>query len=128
MRASLEARALSQADGTGKYTKVILLDYIMSSHSMSNTEHIVMEMHDILKSYYRVARKRFADNLVMQAADFHLITGPDSPLGLFSPQFVAQLSDEQLAEIASEDAGLKRRRAALNKAIKNLDDGKKILM
>ena len=94
---------------------------------MSNVEHVVQEVHDILKSYYKVARKRFVDNLVMQAADYHLVTGPCSPLKLFSPSFVSELTDEQLLEIAGEDAALRSKRAALNKEIKDLEAGKKVL-
>ena len=94
---------------------------------MSNTEHVVQEVHDILKSYYKVARKRFVDNVIMQAADYHLVTGPDSPLKLFSPSFVSDLSDEQLLEIAGEDAALKSKRAALNKEIADLEAGRKVL-
>lgn len=106
---------------------IIRISDIVLVNSMSNVDHVVIELRDILKSYYKVARKRFVDNICMQAADYHLVTGPETPLRLFSPSFVSLLSDEQLAEIASEDAGLKRRRAALNKAIHDLEVGKKIL-
>jgi hypothetical protein len=37
------------------------------------------------------------------------------------------LSDEQLEEIAGEDLGLRRRRIALAKEVKDLEVGKKIL-
>jgi hypothetical protein len=94
---------------------------------MSNVNHVVQEVHDILEAYYKVARKRFTDNLCMQAADYYLVTGPHSPLRLFSPSFVTKLSEEQLMEIAGEDAALRRKRAALNKKISDLEAGKKVL-
>lgn len=94
---------------------------------MSNTQHTVFEVHDILKAYYKVARKRFVDNICMQASDYILITGPNNPLKIFSPQFVSLLSDEQLEEIAGEDVGMRRRRTALAKEVKDLEIGKKIL-
>jgi hypothetical protein len=87
----------------------------------------VQEIHDVLKSYYKVARKRFVDSVVMQAADYHLVTGPLSPLKVFTPQFVNGLTDEQLEEIAGEDPGGRRKRAALNKEIADLEAGKKVL-
>jgi hypothetical protein len=40
---------------------------------MSNIEHAVQDLHDILRSYYKVARKRFVDNICMQAAGYLLI-------------------------------------------------------
>ena len=93
---------------------------------MSNTEHTVFEVHDILKAYYKVAKKRFVDNVCMHA-DFILVTGPNNPLKILSPQFVSSLSDEQLEEIAGEDIGLRRKRTALDKEVKDLEIGKKIL-
>ena len=99
----------------------------MKNHSMSNTQHTVCEIHDILKAYYKVARKRFVDNVIMQAADFMLVTGPNNPLKILCPQFVSSLSDEQLEEIAGEDVGVRRRRTALAKEVKDLEIGKKIL-
>lgn len=98
----------------------------MKNHPVSNAEHIVFEIHDILKAYYKVAKKRFVDNVCMQA-DFVLVTGPDNPLKIFSPEFASSLSDEQLEEIAGEDIGLRRKRTALAKEVKDLEIGKKIL-
>lgn len=63
----------------------------------------------------------------MQAADYLLVTGPSNPLKLFSPQFVGSLSDDQLEEIAGEDAGLRRKRTTLAKEVKDLEVGKKVL-
>lgn len=94
---------------------------------MSNEEEVIIQIHDNLQSYYKVARKRFADNICMQAADCHLVTGPSSPLRLFGTTFVSNLTDEQLMEIAGEDTGLRRRRAALTKEIADLEAGRKVL-
>lgn len=94
---------------------------------MSNMEHVIQDIHDILFAYYKVARKRFADSLCMQAADYFLVTGPDSPLKLFSPAFVTKLNHEKLEEIAGEDASLRRKRAFLEKQIRNLEAGKQVL-
>ena len=110
-----------------KHGAVVRLDDIVQNHTMSNMEHMVQDIHDILKSYYKVARKRFVDNMCMQAADYDLATGPDTPLKLFFPSLVSHLSAEKLEEIAGEDAGLKRKRRNLSKEIKDLEAGKKIL-
>jgi len=45
---------------------------------VGNMEHTVRDIHDILRSYYKVASKRFVDNVCMQGRDYHLITGPDT--------------------------------------------------
>lgn len=130
LRASLEKQATVHPSpfGVGGVSRsMIALDDIVQNHPMSNAEHVVYEVHDILKAYYKVARKRFVDNVCMQAADYLLVTGPNNPLKLFSPQFVSSLTDNQLEEIAGEDAGLRRRRIALAKEVNDMEVGKKIL-
>ena len=111
--------------GTEKYVR---FNDVVQVKNMSNVRHTVQEIHDILKAYYKVARKRFVDNLCMQGADYHLVTGPDTPLRLFSPTFVGSLTPEQLAQIADEDTAVKKRRVALENKIKELEAAKKILV
>ncbi|KAF2137802.1 uncharacterized protein K452DRAFT_235356 [Aplosporella prunicola CBS 121167] len=106
---------------------LVRLDDIKQTHTMSNKQHTVQELHDILKAYYKVARKRVVDALCMQAATYHLISGPDTPLKLFSPTFVSKLSEEQLDQIAKDDTLVKRRRTQLMKEIEDLEKGRKIL-
>ncbi|KAF2136818.1 uncharacterized protein K452DRAFT_236852 [Aplosporella prunicola CBS 121167] len=107
---------------------VELLDLLDNHHhSLSNSEQIVRDLHDILYSYYQVAQKRIVDAICMQAAEYHLICGPETPLKLFSPLFVGGLSADQLEEIAGEDALVKRKRAQLMKEIEDLEMGRKIL-
>ena len=106
---------------------VIKLDDVVQSYPMTNTQHIVQDIHDILCSYYKVARKRFVDNICMQAVDHFLINGPTTPLTLFSPSFVSGLNPDELERIAGEDNVTKRRRHQLRKEIESLEAGKKIL-
>jgi hypothetical protein len=111
-----------------KHGSVVPLDLIMQNHPMNNADHTIRDIHDILYAYYKVARKRFVDNVCMHAAGYHLIHGPDAPLKLFSPSFVLTLTQEQLQEIAGEDSGLKRKRAQLKNEIQDLEAGRKTLM
>jgi hypothetical protein len=99
-----------------------------STTNMSNLDYTIRDIHDTLKSYYKVARKRFADTVVMQGADHFLVMGPESPLKVFSPGFVADLTDEQLEAICGEDAFTRRKRKQLRKEIRDLEVGKKILV
>ncbi|KAK4862607.1 hypothetical protein LT330_002740 [Penicillium expansum] len=100
---------------------------LVQVHDMSNSEQTVEDIHDILKSYYKVARKRFVDNVCMQAADFHLVTGPEAPMNIFSPSWVYCLTDEQLEHIAGEELSIRRKRHRLQKETKDLEAGRKIL-
>ncbi|RMJ28555.1 DYNc [Aspergillus sp. HF37] len=96
--------------------------------SMSNTRHTVQHIHDILKAYYEVASQRFVDNVCMQATDYHLVTGPLTPMKLFAPSFVTGLTAEQLENLAGEEAGVRRKRGQLKKGFQELEAGRKIVL
>ncbi|PGH18719.1 hypothetical protein AJ80_04372 [Polytolypa hystricis UAMH7299] len=123
LQSALEKNALSDR----QHGKVLKISAIMKYHPMSNADHMIQDLHDILESYYGVARKRFIDSVCMQAADYHLVTGPLAPLKLFSPSFLQTLNPKQLEEIASEDTIVKRKRAQLKREIGDLEAGRKIL-
>ncbi len=96
--------------------------------NVSNAEHTVQDIHDILEAYYKVARKRFVDVVCMQGADYHLVSGPETSVGLFSPAFVTELKPDALEMIAGESVSTRKKRTELIRKIGNLESGKKILM
>lgn len=83
---------------TSGYALLVKLDNIFKHNNMSNADHVIQDLHDILQSYYKAARKRMVDNLCIQAADFYLLTGPDTPLNVLSPEFIRRLTAEDLVE------------------------------
>ena len=113
---------------TEEHGEMVKLDAILQTSTASNTDHTIRDLHDILKSYYKVARKRFVDVVCMQAVDYHLITGPTAPITLFSPSFVSGLNEDQLDRIAGEDVSTRKKREELRREVENLTDGKKILV
>ncbi len=70
---------------------------------MSNDDHTIQDLHDTLKSYYKVARKRFVDAVCLQAVDHFLVSGKTSPLWIFSPHFIGKMSDAELHQIAGDE-------------------------
>jgi hypothetical protein len=110
-----------------KHGTVVRLDDIVQSHPLSNARHTTLDIHDILCSYYKVARKRFVDTVRMQVADCKLVTGEVTPLTLLSAQLVAGLSRETLEDIAGEELQTKHERSRLEKEIALLTEGKKIV-
>lgn len=110
------------------YGEMVPLDALLQTSTASNSDHIIGDLHDILKSYYKVARKRFVDVVCMQAVDHYLITGPEAPILLFSPAFVGGLAKDQLERIAGEDVSTRRKREELKREIENLTKGKEILV
>ncbi|ROT40756.1 hypothetical protein SODALDRAFT_291136 [Sodiomyces alkalinus F11] len=79
----------------------------------SNAELVRQEIHDILHSYYEVARRRFVD-VVCQQVVFHLLLdAEDSPLRIFGPDLVMALDETQLEAIAGEELVTRRQREQL---------------
>ncbi|KAH8587504.1 hypothetical protein B0O99DRAFT_694386 [Bisporella sp. PMI_857] len=93
---------------------------------MSNDDHTIQDLHDTLKSYYKVARKRFVDAVCLQAVDHFLVSGKTSPLWIFSPQFISKMSDAELHQIAGDEDDAIRRRIMLETELGSLRTGEKI--
>jgi hypothetical protein len=107
---------------------VVKLDDVVKNPPLSNTEHVVQDIHDILFSHYKVARKRFVDNVCVHVVDHFLVNGPETPLTLFSPSFVSGLDVDQLDSIAGEDFVTKRRWQQVKKEIQSLEVGRKAVI
>lgn len=91
----------------GQNTKVELqkVQALLASavENKSNADQVREDIHDMLKSYYKVARKRFVDNICQQAINHFLLDGNQSPVKVFTADWVAKLSDSRLSRIAGED-------------------------
>ena len=94
---------------------------------MSNDDHTIQDLHDTLKSYYKVARKRFVDAVCLQAVDHFLVSGKTSPLWIFSPHFIGSMSDDELHQIAGDGDETIKRRHMLENELTGLKAGEKIL-
>ncbi|RLM00109.1 hypothetical protein CFD26_107993 [Aspergillus turcosus] len=77
------------------------LKQLVGAVHLSNEDQAVEDIHDILKAYYKVARKRFTDNVILQVAERHLL-GVNGPVKTLSPEFVMNLGDSELDHIAGE--------------------------
>ncbi|KAH0544346.1 hypothetical protein FGG08_001487 [Glutinoglossum americanum] len=83
-------------------------DCIMDFKAMTSVAHLsnetsaVYDIHDSLKAYYKVALKRFIDNVCQQAIERNFL-GPEGPISIFGSEFVGNLSDAELASISAED-------------------------
>jgi hypothetical protein len=93
----------------------------------SNAEQVKKDIHDILKSYYQVSRKRFVDIVCRMAVEHFLLDGGGSPLKVLTPELIATMSDTQLDMIACEDATTKRERERLGSEIEGLEAAMRVL-
>ncbi|KAK7418895.1 hypothetical protein QQX98_003598 [Neonectria punicea] len=85
------------------------------------------DIHDVLFSYYDVARSRFVDVLCQQVIHHFLLHAPDSPLNVLSDKVVLGMTPDQLDAIVGEGMVLRERRKKLTTDIENLTKALKIL-
>jgi hypothetical protein len=78
------------------------MDTVLESVHLSNEDQAVNDIHDMLKAYYKVALKRFTDNVVLQVTE-RLVLGPGGPVKSLSPEMIGDLDDDVLMEIAGEN-------------------------
>ncbi|KAI8935610.1 hypothetical protein NX059_008173 [Plenodomus lindquistii] len=69
---------------------------------LSNEDQAVNDIHDTLKAYYKVALKRFMDNVVLQITE-RLLLGPNGPVKTLSPEMISDLQDGDLMDLAAEN-------------------------
>lgn len=94
---------------------------------MSNDDHTIQDLHDTLKPYYNVAQKRFVDAVCLQAVDHFLVSGEASLLWIFSPNFIGNMSDSELNQIAGDEDETFKRRNMLETELTSLRAGEIIL-
>lgn len=63
-----------------------------------NEQQAINDIHDILEAYYKLARERFVDNVIIQAGERYIV-GEKGPLKIFSPEYVGGLSNEELCHV-----------------------------
>lgn len=112
------ARLAAMGIRDGEQCQVSYRD-LLEQARVSNEDQVVNDIHDILKAYYRVAMRRFTDNVGVQAVGRHFL-GDRSPLRVISPEFVNGLSEVELADLAGENTATRAARAELGRRVERL--------
>lgn len=124
---ALSPKSYEVNSSSGTRKAVSLAEIKKATTNKSNEKHAQEDIHDIVKSYYKVARKRFVDSVWCHAVDHHLLSGPTSPLTLFSEQWVLGLDEDSLNAIAGESRSTRDKRLELGKKIADLEEALRIL-
>lgn len=96
------------------------LKYIVSNTHLSNEDQAVNDIHDILKAYYKVALKRFTDNIVIQVVERYYVR-PGGPIKSISAEYIGGLSDADLAHLAAENYATSTSRNDVNAKLERLE-------
>ncbi|KAL9601258.1 MAG: hypothetical protein Q9219_002663 [cf. Caloplaca sp. 3 TL-2023] len=101
---------------------LLRVNTVMDMH-ISNEDQAVEDLHDILQSYYKLARKQFVDAISKGVVDYYLLTVKDGPLRVCAPNLIGMLPDKDLDEIAGESAECAAERADVKRRLKSLEAG-----
>ncbi|KAM3438697.1 hypothetical protein NHJ13734_004038 [Beauveria thailandica] len=112
----------------GQIEKVVPMNDLLSTlRDKDAGKYVAEEIHDLIQSYYEVARDRFIDAVYLQVVTHCLVSGGDSPLRLFSEGWVLDLEPDKLDAIAGESPQKREQREILAKRIQDLTDAVAIL-
>jgi hypothetical protein len=114
MRARLGALGIQD-----NHQQLVNIQPLMGGIHLSNDDQAIYDSHDTLKAFYKVTLKRFTDNVIVQVIERHLL-GPRGPVKLLSPELIGELSDGELADIASENFATSSARTELQARMNRL--------
>ena len=100
---------------------------LFSELHMSNSRNLENEIHDTLKAYYEIARDDYVEYVTQHVVE-NFINSEKGPVLIFSPLYVAGLSDEQIEELAVEDEGVVKDRIEKEVALKRLKSAERIAL
>ncbi|KFY29107.1 hypothetical protein V491_00184 [Pseudogymnoascus sp. VKM F-3775] len=103
----------------GERQTIDLASITRAAH-LSNEDQAVNDIHDILKAYYKVALKRYMDNVVLQVVE-RIYLGSNGPVRAIGPEYVGTLSDTDLADIAAESYATSSTRTEIGHKLERLD-------
>lgn len=92
---------------------------------LSNEDQAIYSIHDILKAYYKVAIKRFMDNVVVGVVERSWL-GPHGFVAIFDGEFVGNLSDDELGAIAAENYSTTTMRIDLQEKLGRFEEARRI--
>ncbi|PWW75868.1 P-loop containing nucleoside triphosphate hydrolase protein [Tuber magnatum] len=116
----MEARLRSHGIGDNLYHTNITVRSLAEYANLSIEDEAVYEIHDILKCYYSIAIKRFADNVVNQVVERHLL-GREGSVKCFCSEQVSALGEGELAALVADDYETSVRRTDVKYRIGRLE-------
>ncbi|KAI0853360.1 dynamin family protein [Daldinia vernicosa] len=94
---------------------------------LPSVEHIYGDVHDVVKTYYEIARARFLDGIHQQAITHFLLDGEQSVFQVFTPERVLSMTSEEVEKIAKESPISTQAREELEQEVENLEKALEVL-
>lgn len=94
---------------------------------ISNSRNLEHEIHDTLKAYYDIARDDFIEFVTQLIVEKYL-DNKDGPVLRFSPNYMANLSDKDIEELAKENEAAVLERVELEETLARLRGAEEIAL
>jgi hypothetical protein len=109
------------------FTAAILSRILAAGADESGDKATGRKVHDVLRSYYGIARGRFVDVVCQQAVE-HFLLGADGPLRVLDEGWVLGMPADLLDNISGEPPMDRTKRDDLRKEIQGLMEAKKVVL
>ena len=96
-----------------------------SASHLSNEASAIHDIHDTLQAYYKVALKRFIDNVKVQVVE-RCLFGSTGMTSVFTTDYVSRLLPAELENLVGEDFNTSTTRTTLQMQIERMEQAKKI--
>ena len=132
-RISQNAKKAAVSDGTSDISdNFFIVDMrdtaaLFSELHMSNSRNLENEIHDTLKAYYEIARDDFIEYVTQHIVE-NFINNEQGPVLMFSPLYVAGLSDEDIQDLAREDEVVVKERDQKEATLERLKRAERIAL
>ncbi|KAK0620856.1 P-loop containing nucleoside triphosphate hydrolase protein [Immersiella caudata] len=111
---------LSSSRLSGSYNLQTLVSSLVASNEPNMDRYAAQEALDCLDAYYKVALKRFIDDIAVQVIEEKLVAQLHN---ILSPVSIFKMSDDQISGIAGDSEESKSRREQLNRQLSVLRNG-----
>ncbi|KAF3935039.1 Dynamin [Dactylellina cionopaga] len=78
-----------------------ILNNVLTSIKANETNDMIATIHDTLRAYYRIARRRIVDGIIVQVFERKVLR---RMLQLYNPDWAASLTTDELGALANEPA------------------------
>lgn len=126
-----EKFAIDIKGDAGRPGKYVHVDDVHKIKGACGSKGEAERIHDVVRSYYKIALDRFIDNICIQVVDHYLLNASNSPVNVFGPLRLSLMSDQEIGTIfvgehAAERARLQNEKAQLESQLLALRGGQAI--
>ncbi|KAL9011070.1 MAG: hypothetical protein Q9173_004057 [Seirophora scorigena] len=124
---SKKAVPAKSADGNEMVIDLHDVTSLFDELHMSNGQNLEDDIHDTLKSYYKLALHDFIEFVTQQVVESYF-NDPTGPVFFFNPTYIASLGPQEFDDSGAEDPGIVKERTKLQAQLARLNRAEEIAL